>query len=328
VKQSILVASLPHGPRDPVTSIPARVPGSVRRTTNIDQRRGDVLEVVAAGRDLRTGADGTTTVLDEVCLRMSLEPDGTITAIESDPPEPGLASLVGAHNQRGFRATMDEGLPQHREAATVLHQLLDDVPMAGLINGYGWSREVGDDFELPTGSADRLRDRCAGWIHDGVMLGALDETGIFPIPLGPDAPELDDLGDPLAWHEMEPMAPRSVRRRRRLDLIDGDLLSLDVHFRDSHLAVDAAEDVLHEYTLQATVDPDSLVVLSSEAQARTLPWPECPNALASATRIAGEPIGGLRAKVHEDFRGTTTCTHLNDVLRSLAGVAALSGGLR
>jgi hypothetical protein len=127
---------------------------------------------------------------------------------------------------------------------------------------------------------------------------------------------------------MEPMAPKSVRRRRRLDLIDGDPLRVDVHFRDSHLAADAAEDILHEYTLQATVDPDSLLVLSSKAQARTLPWPECPNALASATRIAGELVADLRAKVHADFRGTTTCTHLNDVLRSLAGITALAGGLR
>jgi hypothetical protein len=328
VKRSILMASLPHGPHDPVTAMPPRAPGSVRRSTNIDQPRGDRFEVVAHGRDLRTAADGTTTVLDEVRLHADLAPDGTITSIESDPPEPALAELVGLHNQRGFRAAMDEAVPQHREAATILHQLLDDVPMAALISSYGWTRELGDDFDLPAESSDRLRDRCAGWIHDGVMLGALDETGIFPIPLGPDAPDLTDTHDPLAWHDMESMTPKSVRRRRRLDVIDGDPLRVDVHFRDSHLGVDAAEDILHEYTLQATVDAATLIVLSGEAQARTLPWPECPNALASARRIAGEHVADLRAKVHADFRGTTTCTHLNDVLRSLAGIAALSGGLR
>ena len=188
MKRSVLVASLPHGPRDPVTQLPPRVPGSVRRTTNIDQRRGDGFEVVAAGRDLRTAVDGTTTVLDEVRLRVQLDLTGAITAIESDPPEPALAELVGSHNQRGFRAAVDEAVPHHRDAATVLHQLLDDVPMAALISQYGWTRELGDDFDLPAESSDRLRDRCAGWVNDGVMLGALDETGIFPIPLGPDAP--------------------------------------------------------------------------------------------------------------------------------------------
>ena len=328
MKRSVLVASLPHGPRDPVTALPPRVPGSVRRSTNIDQHRGDIFEVFAHGRDLRTDVDGTTSLLDEVRLHLVLDVDGTIMAIESDPVEPALAALVGQNNQRGFRAAMDAAVPHHREAATVLHQLLDDVPMAALINGYGWTRELGDDFDLPAESADRLRDRCAGWINEGVMLGAMDSTGIFPIPLGPDAPALDHPDDPLGWHDMAPLAPKAVRRRRRIDVIDGDPLHVDVHFRDSHQAVDAPEDVLHEYTLRAMVDPETLVVRSAEAQARTLPWPECPNALASATRLAGEPIAGLRAKVHADFRGTSTCTHLNDVLRSLAGVRALAGGVR
>ena len=328
MKRSELVATLPHGPRDPVTATPPRAPGSVRRTTSIDQRRpegSDPIEVVASGRDLRTEADESTRVLDEVRLRIELDLGGTITGIDADPPEPALAALIGANNQRGFRARMDAAVPHHRDAATVLHQLLDDVPMAALINGYGWTRELGDDFDLPAESSDRLRDRCAGWVNDGVMLGALDETGIFPIPLGPLAPELADPNDPDAWHDMGAMTPRSVRRVRRLDLIDGDPLVVDSHFRDSYLAVDAPEEILHEYTLQATVDPTTLVALSGEAQARTLPWPECPGALASAARIAGEPMAGLRAKVHEDFRGTSTCTHLNDVLRSLAGVVAMAG---
>src|SRR6187200_77431 len=101
------MASLPHGPRDPVTAMPPRALGSVRRSTNIDQHRGDRFEVYAHGRDLRTAPDGTTTVLDEVRLHAELGADGTIIAIEADPPEPALATLVGAHNQRGFRAAMD-----------------------------------------------------------------------------------------------------------------------------------------------------------------------------------------------------------------------------
>ena len=44
-------------------------------------------------------------------------------------------------------------------------------------------------------------------------------------------------------------------------------------------------------------------------------------------RIVGEPVGSLRRKVHAELTGTTTCTHLNDVLRSLAGVAALARSL-
>ncbi len=330
MKRSILVASLPHGPRDPMVGTPPRPLGSVRRTTVIDQRRGDIgepMELVASGRDLRTRVDGTMHVVDEVTLRAAIDGSGSITSIESDPPVPALEGLVGAHTSRRFRARVDEVVAGHRDAATVLHQLLDDVPMAALLSSYGLTRELGDDWNLPTEQAESMTDLCAGWAGGGTMLGAMDATGTFPIPLGPPAPDLADPDDPLAWHVLDPMAPRSIRRRRRLDLVDGDPLTLDVHFRDSHLGDDGLEDVLHEYTLAARIDPTSLVVLDATAVARTLPWPECPGALGSVGRVAGEPVAGLRHLVHAGFRGTSTCTHLNDVLRSLAGVTALAGAL-
>ncbi len=328
--RSILVASLPTGPQDPVTATSPRRPGSARRTTAIDQRRGDPghpMQLVASGRDLLTRADGTSEVLDEVRLRADLDATGHLTAIEAAPPVPALAELVGAHTSRGFRQRADEVVPDHRDAASVLHQLLDDVPMAALISGYGSTREQGDDWNLPLGTAERLADLCAGWERGATMLGALSATGIFPIPIGPPAPDLSTGDDPQAWHAIGPMACRSVRRRRRIDLIAGEVLSLDVHFRDSHLGTDDLEDVLHEYTLSGTVDPTDLIVLSCAAEARTLPWPECPGAIASADRIVGEPVASLRPKVHAELRGTTTCTHLNDVLRSLAGVTALARAL-
>ena len=326
MRRSLLVASLPHGPQDPVRSTPPRRLGSVRRTTSIDQRRGDPgepTEVVASGRDLRTEPDGRTRVLDEVRLRATIDSQGAVVAIDADPPVPALQALVGAHGKGGFRARVAEELPEVVEAERVLLQLLDDVPMAALISSYGWTRELGDDWDMPAGAADRLRDLCAGWIHDGTMLEAMEATGTFPIPLGPPAPDLDASDDPLAWHDAGPMTRRSVRRRRRIDVVDGDPLVVDVHFRDSHLGLEGPEDVLHEYLLAATVDPANLVVLHSEAEARTLPWPECPGAAASAGRVVGEPLGDLRPKVLAELRGTSTCTHLNDVLRSLAGVAAL-----
>ena len=61
-----------------------------------------------------------------------------------------------------------------------------------------------------------------------------------------------------------------------------------------------------------------------EATPRALPWPECPQAAASASRLVGQPVGELRDFVRQDLSGTTTCTHLNDLLRSLADVATLA----
>jgi hypothetical protein len=159
------------------------------------------------------------------------------------------------------------------------------------------------------------------------MLGAFSSTGIFPIPIGPAAPSVPAPVDRLAWHELPPMAPRSVRRRRRIDVLAGEPLRVDVHFRDSHLGATDPEEVLHEYLLSAAVDPATLTVLEAGATARVLPWPECPQAVASAGRIVGEPVGALRSLVASDFTGTSTCTHLNDVLRSLAGVSALAAAL-
>ena len=319
------------GPRDPLPGPPARVPGSVRRTTNVDQRRGGPGEpqsVLARGRDLRTDRDGTTEVVDEVELRLELDGSGMVTAVEADPPDPRLEALIGESSSKGLRQRADALVPDHRESGTVLHQLLDDLPMASLISLYGSSREV-PDFALPADRAEKMTDLCSGWRAGGTMLHTLEETGVFPIPVGPSAPPLADADDPLGWHELPPMAPRSIRRCRRLDLVAGDPLALEVHFRDSHLgADDDLEDVLHEYVVAATVAPDTLVVLSSEGTVRVLPWPECPGALASAGRIVGEPVAGLRLKVALRFTGTTTCTHLNDVLRSMAGVTGMAAALR
>ena len=320
---------LPEGPRDPVQLTPVRRPGSVRRTTSLDQRRGDAGEaqhIVGVGRDLLTYADGTTEVLDEARIDATVV-WGVITAIEVDPPVPALEGLVGHPVSKGLRQRADTLVPEHRDGATVLHQLLDDFPIAALISGYGSSRET-PDFTLPPEAAESMTDLCAGWEASGTMLTGLRTTGLFPIPLGPPAPTLEPVDDPLGSHALPPMAHRSVRRRRRLDVWEHDgVVVVDVHFRDSHLGLEGPEDVLHEYTLAVTADPADLVVRTSKATAHVLPWPECPGSLASAGRVVGLPVSGLRPHVASKFTGTTTCTHLNDSLRSLAGVAALAKAL-
>jgi hypothetical protein len=103
-----------------------------------------------------------------------------------------------------------------------------------------------------------------------------------------------------------------MRRRRRLDLTPG--YEVDVHFRDSHMDEAYAESVVYEYS-----------VTGMAARARVLPWMECPGAVASATRLVGMPAAELRGWVRRELTGATTCTHLNDTLRSLADVTALAG---
>jgi hypothetical protein len=126
---------------------------------------------------------------------------------------------------------------------------------------------------------------------------------------------------------MAPLTPYAVRRRRRLDLIGPDVAGgahrIDLHFRDSHADAHARETVLHEYTVAGTADLPVGRIGAVSAQARVLPWLECPGAVASAQRIGGMDLSSLRPLVRRDFVGRTTCTHLNDSLRSLGDIAAL-----
>ena len=70
-------------------------------------------------------------------------------------------------------------------------------------------------------------------------------------------------------------------------------------------------------------------MLEATADAGPLPAPECPAAAASISRIVGREVSTLRDLVRHGFSGPSTCTHLNDVIRSLADVRTLwvSGAL-
>ena len=116
----------------------------------------------------------------------------------------------------------------------------------------------------------------------------------------------------------------------RLDLIgpgpgvSGGEHRIDLHFRDSHADEESRETVLHEYTIAGTAGLHAGRIGAVSARAHVLPWLECPGALASAERIGGMELSSLRPVVRKEFVGRTTCTHLNDSLRSLADIAALS----
>lgn len=330
-ERRLLVASLPKGPRTPLTGTPARRRGSVRRTTMLEERWDDFgkpRHVRASGRDLVTAFDGTATVADAASLALVTDGTGALTSIEADPVEPRLDGLVGVGVRSGFRSVAAALVPDHAERGSVLHQLLDDLPLASLIASYGLTREH-PEWNIPRDSVDRLRDVCAGWEDGATMIDALDRTGIFPVPVGPPAPPLTDDTDALAWHDLGERERKTVRRVRRLDLwrADDDTLALEVYFRDTHLGLEGPEDVLHELTLTATVDPTERRFTAVSAAAHTLPWPECPGSLASAQRVIGWRVDEVADRVRAEFVGTSTCSHLNDLLRSTAAVAALAAEL-
>jgi hypothetical protein len=167
-------------------------------------------------------------------------------------------------------------------------------------------------------------DACAGFQVGGVIMSNLDTGGGANVT-GPDATPLSDPGDPVGWHDMASLPVDAMRRWRRNDLwrdADG-ILHVDILFRDSHMAPGDVETIIHEYTVEATVGAD-MRVTACVATPRVLPWAECPQAAASAGRVVGMAVMGLRPQVRAELLGPSTCTHLNDTLREIEDVVALA----
>jgi hypothetical protein len=311
-------------------SAPPRRPASVRRTTTHDCTRPVGLDgpvtIVARGRDLLTTADRQARVLS--ATRLDVRADfgsATVERIVADPPLAALDKLCGAHAFHGFRAEVEKTIPGERESGTLRYQLLDDLPIALMLSARvlraaGLGLGMRSPTKLPV-------DICAGWVADGTAMAGLTEQGP-PLHRGPVASDIRAADDALAWHQFDPLPLQATRRHRRLDVWrTGDTATFDCFFRDSFAGADGVETVVHEYSVGGAVDIATSRFLSCEAAAGPLPYPECPNALASAGRISGASVSGLRLEVRDNFVGPSTCTHLNDTLRSLEDVAALVDAL-
>jgi len=83
---------------------------------------------------------------------------------------------------------------------------------------------------------------------------------------------------------------------------------------------------VHEYLAAATLD-QTMTLRAINAEPRILPYVECLGAVANLERMMGRPVADFRAEVLGVLPGVLGCTHLNDVLRSLADVPALVGSV-
>jgi hypothetical protein len=244
-----------------------------------------------------------------------------VLEIHTDPPEPALDALVGVTVSSGFRQAVDDAWPDHVRHP-LRYQLLDDMPTALLVSGYAIG--AGGVRAHPSGPRLQHADLCAGWVTGGTILVEMGETGTPPVVTGPEAPSLARPDDPLAWHELSPLSAHGMRRWRRLDVWpEAGSIAIECFFRDSHVNPEGLETVVHEYTVEAGLDPSTLRFTRCHADIGALPWAECPGAAASAGRLVGAPAAGLRRWVRETFVGPPTCTHLNDTLRALEDVPVL-----
>ncbi len=326
----------------PTAGTPARRPASIRRTTTVDSTRPAgfraPLAQLGRARDLATTPDGDAVVVAdaEIRVRTELTEGPVVASLTLDPEVPALDTLVGRRAAGGFRAAIDASVGAERGSLEYL--LLDEIPGATLVSGFAMAvaAERGEfdmqAIRVRTASQPRLQvpDLCAGWQAGGTLLANLVDDRP-PMLMGPAALPVTSTDDPDAWHTVEPMPAHAMRRARRIDVwrdTDADgLIRVDVFFRDSHMAPDGNETVVHEYTVDAAVDPVTMTFVACEATPRVLPWRECPEAIGSAGRLVGLPVLGLRPEVRTRLVGPSTCTHLNDVLRGLEDVDWLTHAL-
>jgi hypothetical protein len=310
------------GPQEPVQAPALLVANSFRRTSTIDTHPaqfGDS-DVDLRARDV-VAREHTVDVLGEIRVRARLR-QHMIDDITSTPRDKRLTQLRGYRVGPGFRSEVGKLLPDEARRASLLHLLLDDWVGAALVSGYSVQHAaitMGNEDWLPDGAADRIAGICAGFAPEASLVGYVRRNGTIPSVHGPIAPALDGL------HPVDPLSAHGMRRFRRLDLVptEDDSAGFRAHFRDSHVDGDGVETVVHEYTVAGTVDTSTRTITSVTADVRVLPWQECPGAIGSAHRVRGMALSELRERIRGEFVGTTTCTHLNDTLRSIADLDAL-----
>jgi hypothetical protein len=310
--------------KDPTTSTPPRAPGSVRRSSHIDilwlpaegveAGPGTMLVIRAGARDVVTGEPGPPAVVAEAGLVAWIGRRSEVLHLETTPAV-DASGLVGRSATSGFRRAAREltGVP----TAEPLGLLFDDLPVAVLISGYAMLRsgKLGGPISSGPDPAGHMRDLCSGWRSDGIMIRSLEAGRGVPVPDVVVAPDLAVAGDPLAIEDLPPLPDGCLRRRRRIDVLAGDPVQVEATFRDTYCG-EGVEGVLHEYVVAAEVD-DAGRITAIEANPRVLPWGECPAAAAHVDRLLGADVAGLASGVPATISGIASCTHLNDLLRSL-----------
>ena len=318
-------------PRNPRADAAQRV-GVARRVVRLDMTwpesaPGDprsLLVVSAHARDSLLDDFGLR-ILAEASIAVEIEPGAKVAAISCEPGLAGVESLVGRRASSGWRQAVRELLP---DTSSPLGQLLDDLPVAVLVSGYAGLRTgqlQAMTGEAKQGTASRMADVCAGWSTGSTALIALTGRGHAIVPELVGAPEWDQ------WDgEAGRLRTGDVRRERRLDVwpgVDAGALQIEATFRDTWGDRREGEAILHEYVVDACVDAVGRIV-SLSADPRVLPYPECPSATRAIVDLIGERIDDVSSTVPEVLTGISSCTHLNDLLRSMGGTPALATALQ
>ena len=333
-------ASYPPPPRQTANPAPPRPANSLRRTSSIDVAWPDGVDgqrlFVGRARDYLTGQDGHGRTLAAAEFSLRMTEDKTITQIAADPAPASIDQLVGARAGGHLRMALREIMPELIAQADPLYLVLDDLSGTALVSSFAWGQWFPERMEM-------LRKRLGGDNEDnpvlaqranvcwGLQEGNSGVTGGVALEnvADADAGHLRNPADPGGWHVFLEHEGPGFRRARRIDVTrDGSLIRIDSAFQDSAKLREGGRVAIHEYSLAATVDAETMEVLSLDPEARILPFRECPGAVHNVARLVGRNLGQVREDVLEMLRGPEGCTHLNDALRALADVPRLVEELR
>jgi len=286
---------------------------------------GTDLHMVGRARDLLTTSDADPPVMAaEDRFTARLTPGREIIEIDALPPREGVEKLAGAQAGRQLRTAIADSMPSEMERGTPLYLLLDDIAGASLVCLWAWSQWLPDwDVSVSKGPGaaaqrEKMRGVCIGFSSDSpVMLGGPEDRIEHPRMVAP----LDNVADPLAWHSLPAQEGPAARRARRIDVrIEDEKIVVEAHFQDSATRPDGQRMAVHEYLLHARVDCQTMLIEEIAADPRVLPFDYCPAAVLNVGRMVGTAVSSLRTTVVRDLARDQGCTHLNDMLRSLAEV--------
>lgn len=308
-----------------LNALPAPAAGSVRRTLSLHTTPApewaEGLRIAGTARDLVVGA-GRSRVSATRELAVTLDARSRITDVTGEVSRPD--ALIGASPVSGFRAHL-AGLPEP-EPSSLESALLDDLPTVRLVSGYALMMEMPELARA--GGRSPLIGICGGWAP-GASADTRTRAGVPLLESAPPSPPLAQmLAGPGDFHPEPAMCPRSMRRRRVLD-VAARPGGYDVfeYFRDSYFDPDGREGSLHEYEVHARVAGDGATLEHIEVVPHALPFPECPLVAPNAGDLAGISLAGVTTEVKARLSGTRGCTHLNDTLRFLRYVPALAATL-
>lgn len=319
--------------RAPLGPTPLRRARAVRRTMSIDVEWPDGIDqaghYIGHCRDIRTDAGGATPVHLAQADVDVIAADRQIRSIAATPAPPHLQQLVGVRAGGYLRAALEEAVPEEKAAGTPLYLLLDDLAGSTLVSRWAASRWRADWVEA-TQAANAMRQKmegvCIGFRPGSSALGS--EGRPAPDPNSSRVEPLPNPADPAGWHDLPTLPGINFRRARRIEVWrEGEDIIVESHFQDSGSAPDGGDRwAIHEYLLEARIDAEGLVA-ELRATPGTLPYAACRVAPINNEVLIGTPVRDLRDTVLEKLKFTGGCTHLNDMLRSLAEAPVLAAAL-